>query len=217
MSFLENLSPGERLGEVLFGLIMTLTFTLGAGLVFGEAEGASRSLLIATVGSSVAWGVIDSALFLLGTLFDRGRQARLHHAIAAQPDEACRVAIVANELDETLVPITSDEQRIDLYRDIVANVKTGALERATLHRVDFAAAAVVFISVVSPTLPAALPYLLISDPLVALRASNALLIAMLFWVGYRWAGYTNLDPRVASLMVAVVGIVLVLVAIVLGG
>ena len=217
MSFLEHLLPGERLGEVLFGLIMTLTLTLGAGIVFAEAEGASRSLLIATVGCNVAWGVIDAALFLLGTLFDRGRQARIRRAIAAQPDEACRVSIVANELDETLVPITSDEQRIELYRDIVANLKTDALEQASLHRVDFAASAVVFVSVVSPCVPAALPYLLISDPVVALRASNALLIGMLYWVGYRWAGYTGLDPRVAGLMSAVVGMALVFVAIALGG
>jgi VIT1/CCC1 family predicted Fe2+/Mn2+ transporter len=115
------------------------------------------------------------------------------------------------------VPITSDEQRIDLYRDIVANLKTDALERASLHRVDFAAAAVVFVSVVSPCVPAALPFLLISDPVVALRASNALLIGMLYWVGYRWAGYTDLDPRIAGLMSAVVGMALVFVAIALGG
>ena len=33
------LDPGDSLGEVLFGLIMTLTFTLGAGLMI-EEEGA---------------------------------------------------------------------------------------------------------------------------------------------------------------------------------
>ncbi len=30
--FVERLDPGERLGELLFGLIMVLTFTLGAGI-----------------------------------------------------------------------------------------------------------------------------------------------------------------------------------------
>jgi hypothetical protein len=28
--FVEHLDPGERMGELLFGLIMVLTFTLGA-------------------------------------------------------------------------------------------------------------------------------------------------------------------------------------------
>ena len=30
--FVEHLDPGDRLGELLFGLIMVLTFTLGAGI-----------------------------------------------------------------------------------------------------------------------------------------------------------------------------------------
>ena len=34
----EKLDPGTRMGEILFGLIMTLTFTLGAGPVL-EQEG----------------------------------------------------------------------------------------------------------------------------------------------------------------------------------
>jgi hypothetical protein len=54
--FADHLAPGERLGELLFGLIMTLTFTIGAGIWFGTAEGASTSLLYATIGCNVAGG-----------------------------------------------------------------------------------------------------------------------------------------------------------------
>ena len=49
----DHLSPGgERLRELLFGLIMTLTFTLGASIAVGDSEGASTSLLYATLGCS---------------------------------------------------------------------------------------------------------------------------------------------------------------------
>jgi len=42
--FTRNLSSGERLGELLFGLIMTLTFTLTAGCWSwgGSSTAASR-------------------------------------------------------------------------------------------------------------------------------------------------------------------------------
>src|SRR6185312_16077288 len=65
------LDPATSMGEVLFGLIMTLTFTLGAGLIIEEEgrEGA-RQLLIATIGCNIAWGIIDGALYLAGQLFD---------------------------------------------------------------------------------------------------------------------------------------------------
>ena len=65
------LDPASSLGEVLFGLIMTLTFTLGAGIIIEDQgrEGA-RELLIAVIGCNIAWGIIDGALYLAGQLFD---------------------------------------------------------------------------------------------------------------------------------------------------
>jgi VIT1/CCC1 family predicted Fe2+/Mn2+ transporter len=215
----EHLSPGERLGELLFGLIMTLTFTLGAGVMVGASEGASSSLLYATLGCNVAWGIIDGALLILGRMFDRGRLARLGDAIsnASESDEHSALAVVAQELDDMLVPVTSERQRLELYRDVVAHVRTGPVPTPRLAREDFLAAFAVFLLVFGATLPAALPYLLIHDAWVAQRVSNALLIGVLFLVGYRWAHYTSFRPLVAAFVVVGVGVGLVSIAIALGG
>jgi hypothetical protein len=52
--------PATSLGEILFGLIMTLTFTLGAGIIIeDEGREGARELLIAVIGCNIAWGVID--------------------------------------------------------------------------------------------------------------------------------------------------------------
>jgi len=57
-----HLDPGSSLGEVLFGLIMTLTFTLSAGIIIeDEGREGARQLLIAVIGCNLAW-VIDGAL-----------------------------------------------------------------------------------------------------------------------------------------------------------
>ncbi len=213
----EHLSPGTRLGEILFGLIMTLTFTLGAAAFFGGTEGASRSLLYATIGCNVAWGIIDAALMLFGTIFDRSRLARLGNAIATTSTDEGAVAIVANELDETLVPITTPDQRRALYHDVIAQVRRTERKRPRLTKADFYAAAAIFWSVFIASFPAALPFLLIDDPWIALRASNALLIAILFWVGYRWAGYTNIRPAYAGFVLVAISFTLVAIAIPLGG
>ena len=73
-----HLDPGTRMGEILFGLIMTLTFTLGAGLVIEEEgrEGA-RAMLIAILGCNLAWGIIDGVFYVLGQVFERGRLRRI--------------------------------------------------------------------------------------------------------------------------------------------
>ncbi len=214
----EQLTPGERLGELLFGLIMTLTFTLGAGVVInGSEDPSSSSLLYATLGCNVAWGIIDGALLILGRMFDRGRLARLGDAIARASDEHSALTVVSNELDEMLVPITSERLRLDLYRDVVANVRIRPRPAPRLVREDFIAALAVFLLVFGATLPAAFPYFVIDDAWIALRASNGLLIAVLFFVGYRWAKYTSFRPFAAALVVVGLSIALVSIAIALGG
>ncbi len=214
---LQHLSVGERLGELLFGLIMTLTFTLGASVVFGTGEGASTELLYATIGCNIAWGVIDGALLIFGRLFDRGRLARLGRAIASASDERSALAVVSGELDETLASISSERQRLAFYRDVIERVRSSRRRVPQLTRDDLFAAISVFCLVFFASLPAALPYFLIDDAWFALRASNALLIGILFFVGFRWAKYTSFKPLVAACVLVALGITLVLIAIPLGG
>src|SRR5262245_37007590 len=110
------LDPASSLGEIIFGLIMTLTFTLGAGIIMEEEgrEGA-RQLLIAVIGCNIAWGVIDGALYLVGQLFDRGRLRRLGRSIRVAATPAAAETLVADELDELLAPVTGEADRRSLY------------------------------------------------------------------------------------------------------
>jgi VIT1/CCC1 family predicted Fe2+/Mn2+ transporter len=127
------------------------------------------------------------------------------------------VRLVADELDETLAGITSEARRFELYRDIVARVKSGGEPRRLLGWKDIFAAIAAFWSVIVASFPAVLPYFVIDDPWLALRTSNALLILVLFWVGYKWAGYTTIKPWVAASSLTGLGILLVALAIPLGG
>ncbi len=49
------LDPASSLGEVLYGLIMTLTFTLGAGIIVeNQGREGAHELLIAVIGCNIA-------------------------------------------------------------------------------------------------------------------------------------------------------------------
>jgi VIT1/CCC1 family predicted Fe2+/Mn2+ transporter len=84
-------------------------------------------------------------------------------------------------------------------------------------RADFYGAIASFWLVFFGSIPAAFPFLFIDDAWIALRVSNAILIALLFVTGYRWAHYTSLRPWLTGLGLMVAGVGLVLVAIALGG
>jgi hypothetical protein len=212
-----HLSAGERLGELLFGLIMTLTFTLTAGFVVGDGQDAVRELLIATIGCNIAWGIIDAGLLILGRVFDRGRAARIGRAIRTTSDEQYAIAAVAAEMDEYLDHVTTPEIRLNLYQEIVRQVRATPGRYAGVCGEDWLAALGVFWLVVFASFPAALPFVFIDDAWLALRVSNLILIALFFVIGYQWAGYTTIKPWRAATSLTLFGIAMVAAAIALGG
>jgi hypothetical protein len=214
--FVGHLAPGERMGELLFGLIMVLTFTLGAGIELGDREEA-RELLIAIIGCNTAWGIIDAALYLMGRLSERGRLHRLAKSIQAAPTSEQALALVDAELDERLPASVRPEVRTALDAHVLERVRGMKLEANRLTAADAWAGLAVFWLVFLAALPAALPFLLIREPQIAMRTSNAILIGLLFYVGWRWASYTGASRWRTGLFMALLGVGLVLVAIPLGG
>jgi hypothetical protein len=212
------LDPASTLGEILFGLIMTLTFTLSAGIIIqDEGREGARELLIAVLGCNIAWGIIDGALYLVGQLFDRGRLRRLGRAIRHSHDRSTATALVAEELDPLLSDVLSPSESEALYARIADNL-TRNPERATkLTKEDWSGASTSFWLVVLSSVPAAVPFLLIDNAMLALRVSNAILVGLLFFCGYWWARYTLGKPWVVGLAFLFFGILLVLAAIALGG
>ena len=213
-----NLDPGERLGEILFGLVMVLTFTLTAGLTVTEGPEGVRSLLASAIGCNIAWGIIDGVFYIMGGLFHRGRRVRLHRAIRAADDPAAAEATVASELDPALAEIVSGEERRRLYRDIVQTVRRQDPPRVGITRDDLMGALASFWLVVLSTIPAAVPFLIFRDqPRFALRVSNGLLIVLIFIVGFRWARHTGGSGWKTGAALAAMGIGLVAIAVLLGG
>jgi hypothetical protein len=211
------LEPGDSLSELLFGLIMTLTFTLGAGVLLREDPNAARELLAATIGCNIAWGIIDGALYVSGQLFERARLARVGARIRGAASAEAAAPIVVEELDELLGLTVHDGEHTDLARRMAQHVRGSQPKPYGPVRADFYGAIASFWLVFFGSIPAAFPFLFIDDAWIALRVSNAILIALLFVTGYRWAHYTSLRPWLTGLGLMVAGVGLVLVAIALGG
>ena len=56
----------ERISEVLFGLIMVLTFTCSFS-VAGAGHEEVRTMLVGALGCNFAWGIIDAVFYLMGS------------------------------------------------------------------------------------------------------------------------------------------------------
>src|SRR5687767_9435979 len=86
------LDPVDRVSEVLFGLIMVLTFTGSLSVAEAGREDV-RTMLIGALGCNLAWGIIDGLLYLMGNLAERGRARNTLRAAydAADPESARRL------------------------------------------------------------------------------------------------------------------------------
>src|SRR5262245_6395278 len=108
------LEPDERIAEVLFGLIMVLTFT--GSLSVAEANRTDiRTMLIGALGCNLAWGIIDAVLYLMGSLAEKGRNLTTLHAIrkATEPKKAQK--LIAGMLPAPVAAVLGSEEleRID--------------------------------------------------------------------------------------------------------
>lgn len=69
----EILSPVDRQSEVLFGLIMAMTFT-GTLSVAESGREEVRAMLVGAIGCNIAWGLVDGVMFIVSRLVDRARE-----------------------------------------------------------------------------------------------------------------------------------------------
>ncbi len=87
MSKIENeertpvLDPIDRVSEIIFGLIMALTFT-GALSAATAGREEIRTMMFAALGCNLAWGLVDAVMYLIRTLTERARNL---HPVAPCP------------------------------------------------------------------------------------------------------------------------------------
>ena len=100
---------------------------------------------------------------------------------------------------------------------MLKHLAQGNAPRTTIEKSDLYGGLACFWLVFISCLPVAVPFLIIANPIQALRVSNFLLIAILFVVGRRWAAYANTNRVVAGMAMVALGLALVSIAILLGG
>ncbi len=211
------LEPAESLAEILFGLIMVLTCTLGASLLAGIDREGLRTTLLAALGCNIAWGIIDAALYVMGNVFVRSRNRRLMLAVRAAPDDATALALVRDALEPQLEAHGREKDREQFYRSLRGIVVNDKLAPVAITMDDLRSAVAVFVLVVASALPSAAAFFLISDPQLALRVSNVVQVILLFVVGFYWARSIGANGWWTGLTLMLSGVLLVGIAIPLGG
>jgi len=208
------LSPLERFGETVFGLIMVLTFT-GSLHVAQAGRDDVRTMLIGALGCNLAWGLVDAVMYVLGSLFERGRGRAILLAVRSKSETADAARALVSDSVPSVVASVLRPSELDFVRERLAQVPEPPRPRLTGE--DFLGALGVFLLVFLSTFPVALPFLLMSDAHLALRISNAIGVVLLFLCGWAMGRYSGLNAFLCGLAMAGIGAALVATTMALGG
>lgn len=208
------LDPLDRTSEILFGIIMVLTFT-GSIRVADAGREDLRTVLGGAIGCNLAWGVVDAAMYLMATFMARARLLVMLKALRRirEPEAAHR--IITDLLPSALsTALTSPEIETLRQRLTQQALSSSAVK---LTRTDFVGAAGVFLLVFLSTFPVVIPLIVVRQPRVALGLSNAVAVLMLFILGWSLGRYAGRPGWRSGLSMVLVGLVLVAITMALGG
>ena len=193
---------------------MALTITSAVGVVTADRF-QIRTMLIAALGCNLAWGIIDAGMYLMARLGERGRNAVLARAVRETADREDAHRIIVGELPPLLVP-TVQKTHLEAIRERISQMPASDV-RPRLTSRDWRGAFGVFILVILSTFPVVIPFIVIEDARLALRASNTLAAILLFVCGFLFGRHAGFPPWITGLIMVAVGVVLVSIAIALGG
>jgi len=207
------LSTFERGSEIIFGILMAISVTAAAEIGSG-GESSVRELMIAALGCNLAWGLIDGVIFLLQLQFERHRQHRMVLELRNIDSEDAFRERVANAVP----PLVAQAMNADSFAYIHRAVQAYAQTRpAFWSRQEFAAAGAICALVFGSTFPLVLPFLVMQDPQLAVRASHAIAVGMLFILGWKIGRWSGASPFGSGALLALVGAVLAGLCVALGG
>lgn len=208
------LSPVDRTSEILFGLIMVLTFT-GAISVSNDGRQEVRDLLWAALGCNLAWGLVDAIMYLMNVVLDRGHAMNSIKAIIKEQDmTACRT-LIKSEIQPGVAALISEEELNRMVQKIKELPVPESRDIVTFK--DLLSGLEIFLLVFLCTLPVALPFAFIGELGVALRVSNGVAILLLFAGGFSLARYAGFRPWLTALVYLLIGVALVSLTMALGG
>lgn len=208
------LNPVDRTSEVLFGLIMVLSFT-GAISVASDGKQEIRELLWAALGCNLAWGLVDAIMFIMNVLLERGHSLTILKKITQSRSKETSRAVLKDELPPVVASLLTDGE-LDQMTDRLKNI-SGPSKGHLLTWTDLVVGLEIFLLVFLCTLPVALPFAFFHEASIALRASNGVAVFLLFIGGYILAGYAGFRRFTTAVIYVGIGLLLVALTLALGG
>jgi len=208
------LNTMDRVSEILFGIIMTLTFTCSIGIANAKNT-EIRQLIIAAISCNIAWGLVDAISYIVSTIMQRSRNRTVLDSVLTTSDADKARKYISDSLPPSIASVL-EAADLEQIRSKLAKLPDSALQVRLTTR-DLKRSLMIFFLMFISTLPIVTPFIFIHDTNTALRTSNLIAIIMMFFCGWSLAKYVGINKWILSITMTFIGIILVFITIVLGG
>lgn len=208
------LDPDSRAPEILFGLIMMLTFT-GTLSIADAGRDDVRAMLVGALGCNIAWGIIDGIIYLMACMAEKNRSFMTYLAARQARDADAAADVVATALPPMVASVLTRDELQSIHQRVMQLPSPAASRWPS--RQDLLGAVAVCLLVITCIFPVAIPFFFIDHIATAMRFSNGIAIVMLFFTGYISSGLVPQHPWLSGLAMVLLGCVLVAMTIALGG
>ena len=204
--------------EVMYGIIITMTFTSMLRDIPVVPDIVVDRLILAALSCCIAWGIADGFFYL----WERGYIIRRENMIidrARSPDMSeSAMAMVVEDLDDTILRTIPPEKRQYLYENLVSFLSSAGPRRGVAIPEAVVIVLGTFLRSAGAGLIVVAPFFMIDDVWEALLISNITGILLLFVVGY----IRSLDRSFSSRVLfgfgsGLIGIIIAAITVVLGG
>ena len=208
------LEPQERISEVLFGLIMVLTFTGSLSVAEAGREDV-RTILIGALGCNIAWGIIYVVQYLMDCFAEKGRNLMTFQAMRKTRDLNRAHQLISDALPPLVATVLDFDDLESIRMRLLQLPEQPNYVR--LSKQDWLGAFGVFLLVFFSTFPVAVPFIFMDNATSAMRVSNLIAMAMLFVAGFFYGRCISRSPWIFGIGMILLGGALVALTIAFGG
>jgi VIT1/CCC1 family predicted Fe2+/Mn2+ transporter len=217
MSIVEYIGKYEAGAEVIYGIIITMTFTSVLRGYPVVLEFILYGVIFAALFCCIAWGFADGMFYSWERNYIiRGENKIIEYSKNNQTEAA--VDLIEEQLDDTILRNIPPEDRIKLYEKLVHYLSTVERKEKVSLKEAMQIIFGTFLLSAGAGLIVVSPFFVIENVQEALAISNLFGILLLFGVGY----FRSMEQKFSARVIfgfgsSLIGIIIAGITIVLGG
>jgi membrane protein CcdC involved in cytochrome C biogenesis len=219
MALTDHLGKFWTGAEVMFGVIIAMTFTSMLRHYSTVSDALLQRTLISALFCCIAWGIVDGLFYLWERSYNIRHENLMIRSSRSAKQRRLALPLIGEQLDDTVLRNIPKERREQIYRKLVQLLSTAEDRKKMSVWEGMKIVLGTFLLSVGAGSIVLAPFLFAhGDIKIALAISNILGITLLFAVGYM----RSLEKGILSKIIsgstsALIGIIIAVITIVLGG